>query len=43
MEEFQGHMPVEDSGSENTTKLHTCTNTMEVHSDEGNVTHILLH
>ena len=43
MKEFEGHMPAEDSGSKNTTELHTCANTMEVHSDEGNVTHVLPH
>jgi hypothetical protein len=43
MEEFEGHMPTEDSGSKNTTKLHTYANTMEVYSNKGNVMHAPLY
>ena len=43
MEEFGWRMPAEDSSSENTTKLHTCTNAIEVHSNKGNVAYILLY
>jgi len=34
---------MESSGSKNTTKLYTYTNTIEVHSNEGNVIYVLLY
>ena len=36
-------MPTEDSSFKNTTKLYTCANTIKVHSNKGNVTHVLLY
>jgi len=36
-------MPAEDFGSKNITKLYTCANTIEVYSNEGNVTYVLLY
>ena len=43
IEEFEERIPIEDSSSKNITKLHTYTNTIEVHSNKGNMAHILLY
>ena len=43
MEEFGGCVLMEDSGSKNTTKLRAYFNIMEVHSNKGNVAHVLLY
>lgn len=43
IKEFKRYRLAEDSNSKNTTELYTCTNTIKVYSNKGNIIYILLY